>query len=41
MALTLELLLAACPRLRLADPGAAQITGHFVRGPVSLPVEIG
>jgi cytochrome P450 len=41
MALTLEMLLAACPRLRLADPRAARITGNFVRGPVCLPAEIG
>lgn len=41
MAITLEMLLARCPRLRLSDPGAARITGHFVRGPVSLAVEIG
>jgi cytochrome P450 len=41
MALTVEMLLAQHPRLRLADPCAAQITGHFVRGPVCLPVEIG
>jgi cytochrome P450 len=41
MAITVEMLLAQCPRLRLSDPGGTQITGHFVRGPVSLAVEIG
>jgi cytochrome P450 len=40
MALTLELLLEACPALRLTDAKAAKITGHLIRGPLCLPVEI-
>ncbi len=40
MAVTLELLLAAFPTLRLTDAKAAKISGHLVRGPLRLPVEI-
>lgn len=39
MALTLEIVLARCPLLRLVPGCGAAIAGHFVRGPVSLAVE--
>lgn len=39
MRLTLEHVLAACPRLRPVSRDDVKITGQFVRGPVRLPVE--
>ena len=40
MTLTLDTVLAECPRLRLAPGCRAAIGGHFIRGPVALPVEL-
>ena len=40
LALTVETVLAECPFLKLADGCDAAIRGQFVRGPVSLPVEV-
>jgi cytochrome P450 len=38
MAITLQRVLAHCPRLRPGGEPGSGITGHFIRGPVTLPV---